>query len=95
MHQETGQALGVLLFHGVQGVHGKLEAAGGELLNAEDHSGDNDRNHSKGCGEVEVLAALTQVLVIDQHGEGLEALAHEHRGAEVGKGLHEHHQAGG
>ena len=33
MHQETGQALGVLLFHGVQGVHGKLEAAGGELLN--------------------------------------------------------------
>lgn len=46
----------------------------------------------QGRGEVEVLATLAQVLVVDQHRERLEALAQQHRRAEVGKGLHEHHQ---
>ena len=76
----------------MQGVHGKLEPAGGPLLEEEHNGRHQDCDAGQGRGEVEVLAALAQVLVVDQHRERLEALAQQHRRAEVGKGLHEHHQ---
>ena len=96
MDEHIQQAVGLFALHRMQGIHGEGELIGGPLLHQEHHGGDDDGNHRGGAGKAVVAAGgLREEGVVDLHREGAVALTDQQRGAEVGKGAHEHQQHGG
>ena len=95
MHEKAAETLCILLLHGVQGVDGEFEAPCCPLLEEEYHGGDDDRDNGECGSKVVVCTVFTEILIIKQHREGLEALAEDGGRTEVGKRLHEHHECSG
>ena len=95
MHEEAAETLCILLLHGVQGVDREFEAPCCPLLEEEYHGGDDDRDNGECGSKVVVCTVFTEILIIKQHREGLEALAEDGGRTEVGKRLHEHHECSG
>ena len=95
MHEKAAETLCILLLHGVQGVDREFEAPCCPLLEEEYHGGDDDRDNGECGSKVVVCTVFTEILIIKQHREGLEALAEDGGRTEVGKRLHEHHECSG